>query len=115
MSSFVKKDSGKLRYDLVPPKVVEALADVLTFGAQKYEASNWVKAPAWSRYVAALDRHLNAWRAGESVDPETGKPHLAHALTCLAFLHELERLKVGEDDRLTDARLRAMHEAGRDS
>lgn len=112
MSSFVKKDSGKLRYDLVPPKVVESLARVLTFGASKYAPNNWAKCEKRSRYIAALDRHLNAWKAGEDVDPETGDTHLAHALCCLAFLHEMDRVGLGEDDRLTDAKLRAIYAEG---
>lgn len=108
MSSFTKHDQGKLRFGLIPPKVLEAFADVLTLGAKKYSASNWVKAPEWSRYVDAFERHFNAWKSGETSDPETGKPHLAHAMCCLAFLMELERLQLGKDDRITDASLRAL-------
>jgi hypothetical protein len=36
---------------------------------------------------------------GEAIDPESGLPHLAHALTSLAFLVECDALGLGEDDR----------------
>ncbi len=91
-ASFVKSDAGKLRMDLLPPKALEAIADVLTLGAVKYAPNNWIKAPEWSRYYAALQRHLVAWHGGQSIDPETGKSHLAHAACSLVFLMELERL-----------------------
>lgn len=108
-AGFVKADQAKARMDLLPPKVLEGVAQVLTFGAKKYAAWNWVKAPAYGRYFSAAQRHLAAWQAGEDLDPETGLPHLHHALCGLMFLAELQRLGVAEDDRPTDARLRGEH------
>lgn len=107
MTEFVKADQAKARMDLLPPKVLEGVAQVLAFGAKKYAAWNWVKAPAYGRYFAAVQRHLAAWQAGEDLDPETGLPHLHHALCSLMFLAELQRLGEAQDDRPTDARLRA--------
>lgn len=109
VAGFVKADQAKPRMDLLPPKVLEGVAQVLTFGAKKYAAWNWVKAPAYGRYFSAAQRHLAAWQAGEDLDPETGLPHLHHALCGLMFLAELQRLGVAEDDRPTDARLRGEH------
>jgi hypothetical protein len=86
-----KYDGGKRRFDLIPWEVLDALADVLTFGAVKYEPNNWQHVPdGRNRYYAALVRHLQAWRSGERNDPESGMPHLAHAFICLAFLLWLE-------------------------
>jgi hypothetical protein len=31
-------------------------------------------------------RHVHAWRAGETKDPESGLHHLAHAGCCLLFM-----------------------------
>jgi len=85
----IKYDEGKIRYDLVPPKSLRELADVLTFGAEKYAPNNWKNVPNPSdRYYSALLRHLEAWREGEIMDSESGKKHLAHALCCLVFLNE---------------------------
>jgi len=38
-------------------------------------------------------RHLNAWRLGESIDPESGLHHLKHALTNVIFLMWFELKK----------------------
>ena len=89
MSTFKKFDGDKVRYDLVPPSAIESIAKVLTFGAKKYDPNNWKSVEDPERYVGALYRHLEAWRAGEVLDPESGLPHLAHASTNLAFLIEL--------------------------
>ena len=84
-----KFDGGKLQYGLLPPLALKATVDVLTFGAEKYEPDNWKHVPdSKRRYFDALQRHLWAWKEGETDDPESGKHHLAHALCCLMFLYE---------------------------
>jgi len=86
VTEFMKFDKGKLRYSLIPPEAMRALAEVLTYGAKKYKPNNWQQVNDTSRYVDALYRHLEAWRSDEKVDEESGLPHLAHALTNIAFL-----------------------------
>jgi hypothetical protein len=84
-----KFDGGKLEYGLVPPLALKSLAEVLTFGAQKYERDNWQKVPdSKRRYFDALQRHVWAWKEGEKFDTESGLHHLAHAMCCLMFLYE---------------------------
>ena len=87
---FMKFDTGKLRYGLIPPSATEALASVLTYGAKKYKANNWKEVDDTDRYVDALYRHLEAWRNGENLDEESKLPHLSHALTNIAFLIALD-------------------------
>ena len=89
VTAFMKFDGDKLRYDLIPPSSLEALASVLTFGARKYEPNNWKNCEDLGRYVAATMRHFEAYRAGDMLDEDSGYPHLWHALTNLAFLIEL--------------------------
>lgn len=89
VEAFMKFDGDKVRYDLVPPSAIKGMADVLTLGARKYKPNNWKNCEDCSRYLAALYRHLEAWRAGEVNDPETGLSHLAHAMTNIAFMLEL--------------------------
>ena len=80
-----KLDSGKRRWDLMPPNVVGAVVDVLTKGAEKYSPNNWQKVPnARERYYSAMMRHIDAWWGGEQTDSETGLHHLAH-VACNAF------------------------------
>lgn len=82
-----KDDGGKLRYRLLPVRPLRRVVEVLEFGARKYAVDNWQKVPeARERYTDALMRHVEAWRGGEQVDPESGLPHLAHAICCALFL-----------------------------
>ena len=88
----MKNDQGKLRYDLTKPYAVSMLVAVLTHGAAKYDDDNWLKVlkePGGpGRYYAAMMRHVEAWRAGQDIDEDSGLPHLAHAMACVMFLLE---------------------------
>ncbi len=87
-----KDDTGKARFDLIPWGAIEGLVAVLTFGAKKYQPNGWRTVPdALPRYEAALLRHFAAYKRGEEVDPESGLPHLHHALTNLVFIVELTK------------------------
>jgi len=87
-----KFDAGKLRYSLIPPAALKGIASVLTFGADKYGANSWKTVPnAQERYMDALYRHLEAHRAGEILDEESGMSHLWHAMTNFAFLVDFEQ------------------------
>jgi hypothetical protein len=88
VSSGMKFDDGKLRYDLTPSIAIEGLAAVLTYGAKKYKPNNWRSVDP-QRYVGAFERHWQAYMRGELIDNESGLPHLAHCMTNLAFLLEL--------------------------
>lgn len=93
----LKFDTGKLQYSLIPPSATKALAEVLSFGAKKYEKHSWKTVPdGEERYLNALYRHLEAVRQGEEYDPESGFSHYAHVLCNAAFLLEFQqtRLKV---------------------
>ncbi len=90
VNEFMKWDDYKLKYSLIPPSTLKALAQVLTYGARKYKPNNWKNVEDTSVYWDALYRHLEAYRSGEYIDDESGFSHLAHAITNLAFLIELE-------------------------
>ena len=82
-----KDDKGKARYDLVSPEFEQSVAEVLTYGAEKYSENSWQKIEnREERYYAALRRHIAAWRMGEEIDKESGLPHLAHAACNIMFL-----------------------------
>lgn len=90
MTEGKKFDLGKPEYGLLPPAALEEVVKVLTFGAQKYSRENWRQVPdASRRYFDALNRHIWAWKRGETKDPESGMHHLAHAVCCALFLMEL--------------------------
>ena len=97
----IKHDTSKLPLELLPFEALESIAEVLKFGATKYEAHNWRKGFKWSRLLGASLRHLFAWARGEGKDPETGYSHLAHAGCCVLFLLAHEINNYGEDDSWT--------------
>jgi hypothetical protein len=85
---------------LVPPVALEELSWVLKLGAEKYGEYNWRKTGVCaSTYISAAFRHLNAWRDGEDLDPESGRSHLAHAMTCFAIVLDAEKCGTLDDDR----------------
>lgn len=84
-----KNDSEKPRWSLVPFKGMLPVVLVLMYGAQKYGDNNWLKVDNYEeRYLNAAMRHLAARFSGETVDPESGLPHTAHAICSLLFLLE---------------------------
>lgn len=96
-SKGMKFDEGKLRFSLIPPETTRALAQVLTFGAEKYAPNNWqLVENGQERYLDALYRHLEAHRLGEYLDPESNLPHLNHVLTNAAFLQYLAQKENNE-------------------
>jgi hypothetical protein len=83
---IVQSDSGPgnqsptaYRFDLIPPEVLFALANVFADGAKKYGEENW-------RGISCTDNlnkcliHIFAFLAGDCQDI-----HLEHALTRLTF------------------------------
>lgn len=100
MSDALRYDSGKPRYDLIPPEGIEALAQVYTAGAVKYAPRNWEKGMTYTRCFASLMRHAWAWMRGQDNDQETGLPHMAHvAWNALAIVTYQQRGFVHLDDR----------------
>lgn len=94
-----KDDGGKARTDLLPFDALDAVAQVLTYGANKYAARNWERGMAWGRLLGAALRHLFEWARGNDFDPESKLPHLAHASCCCLMLLSLTLRGVGADDR----------------
>lgn len=89
----LKFDADKPRMELLiqgMPRALEAVGQVLTFGAIKYEAHSWkLVEDNHNRYWAAKSRHELARAKGETHDPETGLLHLAHEACNALFLLEL--------------------------
>lgn len=92
-----KADAGKPAFDLIPPHIQLEVAKVLEFGARKYGPENWKMVPgAKRRYIGAAERHINAHRRGELLDPETGLHHISHAIASLMFLGEFFAAGISE-------------------
>lgn len=100
--------STKLPFHLWPETATALGCLGLLDGELKYGRSNFravgVRA---SIYYDACRRHLAAWFEGESLDPDSGVPHLGHALACLAILVEAEAAGNLTDDRMFPTKYRA--------
>jgi hypothetical protein len=79
------------------------LGKVAGFGARKYEAYNYLKGYPWSLSWNALQRHLIAFWMGEDTDPESGLPHLAHAMWHCSAMLSFSKRGLGTDDRYKGA------------
>ncbi|MFN4909401.1 MAG: dATP/dGTP diphosphohydrolase domain-containing protein [Bacteroidota bacterium] len=95
-----KAGSLKAPLGLVPPYAMEQTSWVHKLGAEKYGPWNWRETGVCaSTYVNAILRHLNAWRDGESLDPESGITHLAHIACSANILMDAEYCGKLQDDR----------------
>lgn len=90
----LKYDAGKFRPGLIPPECIKAIAEIMTYGANKYAPDNWKQVEP-ERYIDALWRHYIAWQTGEQKDAESSYSHAAHFATNALFLlwFEIEKEK----------------------
>lgn len=96
----MKFDRDKAEFDLIPAAAELEVARVFTHGANKYERDNW-RGLEVTRLTSAAQRHINAWRNGRLIDPESGLLHTAHAAACLVMITEL---MLEENPGLTEER-----------
>jgi hypothetical protein len=79
---------------------MEQVAWAHKLGADKYGPWNWRETGVCaSTYVNAIMRHLNAWRDGEDLDPESGFSHLAHIACSCNILMDAAAVGKLQDDR----------------
>ena len=95
----IKYDEDKPRMELLDSYALEQLAKVLTFGANKYGEFNWCKGIQYLRLLGAALRHIYAFIAREDLDPESGLPHIAHAMANLMFLLGMSQIHPELDNR----------------
>ena len=78
----LKHDGGKIKPRLIIegfPRALSAVAEVATFGANKYTEDGWVTVPdGIKRYTDAKYRHALAEAEGEELDAESKLKHAAH-------------------------------------
>ena len=100
-ASGASKGQKAARFDLIPPRVLRLLAEHYGTGARKYNPieradgepgpaiDNWRLGYNFSSSIAALERHLNAWKCGEDIDEEMNSNHLVaviwHCMTLLEY------------------------------
>ena len=89
--NLLKETAGKLQLSLVPRKILFAIAKVRMYGNTKYKTDtpdNW-KLNSKKEYQDAAYRHFLAYLDdNDSIDEESGLPHLHHLACNIAFLIE---------------------------
>lgn len=96
--------ASKPPVDLIPPLALLATACAFANGL-KYGRHSWLlvgqgaAAESKGTYIGAALRHIMAYQFGETVDPDSGVDHLAHAAASLLICLELDIRKLGKDDR----------------
>lgn len=99
------KGSKLAKFSMIPPDVLNELAEHYGKGEAKYPSDpetgepNWQKGYNWRLSVDALERHLNAWKRGEDFDPETGSSHLIAVMWHAAALRWFQNHGRGRDYR----------------
>jgi hypothetical protein len=85
----LRENKGKAPFSWFPYEAIEATTMVLykssTDGGGKYPRHNWRKGNYLSVPLDSALRHIFKRMRGEKNDPETGLPHLWHALCNLVF------------------------------
>lgn len=96
--------ASKTPLGLLPWTALVQVAKVFEVGAAKYGAYNWRtegQPVQHVTYVAAAFRHLAAYMDGQTIDPETGCNHLAHAACGLLILLDASAVGNAIDNRPT--------------
>lgn len=92
--------SDKLPLHLWPTTATALGCLGLLDGALKYGRANFRAVGVRTTiYVDACLRHLYKFFEGEDIDPDSGLPHLSHALACLAIIVDAQAAGKLNDDR----------------
>lgn len=79
-------------------------------GMCKYGAWNWrIAGVRNSVYLSAIERHLDALKSGETVDPVDGTDHRANIMACCAILMDAEAAGKLTDDRPPSVGVRKVY------
>ncbi len=90
---------GKPGVDQIPVEVLLEWGEVFSYGEKKYDRANWLKGNDWHQFQGSALRHIYAFWRGEDIDPESGLPHLSHALWNIGALRYYQIHGIGNDDR----------------
>jgi hypothetical protein len=92
--------TGKVPFSTIPSEVIAELGLVMLEGARKYGRHNYRAAGVRaSVYFDAAIRHLTRWWEGEDLDPDSGMPHLIHAMACCTVIRDSQVYDNWVDDR----------------
>lgn len=100
----LKETKGKRMYQLVTKQMMDALADVLTYGAlNKYAPNNWRLGQPFTEIMRAAEGHFQFFKDCIDIDVDSGLHHLEQAFTNIGFI--ITHIRCGRtdlDDRYKD-------------
>lgn len=94
---FKKDDENKPDFTQIPQKALLEVATSFTNGAKKYGEFNYSNKASVRRFIAASQRHINAYLRGEDYDKEAH--HIANAIAGLMMALDGILNDTIEDDR----------------
>jgi len=83
-----KKSNLAILFDTA--KALNKVADVMSYGAIKYDRKNWNKCDDKERYISASLRHISEYLQDNMIDDESNIEHLAHSICSLLFVLEMD-------------------------
>lgn len=98
-------DPNKPPMELVTPTFTEGVARVLGHGASKYARGNWMRGMSFAEVLSSMERHLNALKRGEDIDPDFGEGHIFHLACGAMFLAEFLHGERAEEYEVFDDRI----------
>ena len=94
----MKRDETKTRWSHIPWEGLEGAANIITEKAIKFKEKRGK--PEWCeledneyRYLDALIRHIVAIQKGESMDPDSERPHTEHLIANSIIIDDIMRKK----------------------
>ena len=94
-------NQGKIQWSQMDAGAMEPMIRVLMYGAEKYDRGNWAKAcPKRLDLMDSLMRHSMKIIAGESIDSESGLPHIGHLMCNAMFYSYWEQKTNGQFENL---------------
>jgi hypothetical protein len=93
-------DKGKAPLAMLPWAGIEEVALVQAYGNEKYgDFYNFRKGMEVCRHLSCAIRHISKYLTGEATDPESGRPHLAHAACRILYVLQNQHDGTAIDDR----------------
>jgi hypothetical protein len=87
----------------LPSWLLEGTANRLEAGSKKYSAWNWMQGDYASELMSSLERHLIAFKKGETIDPDknmNGTDHIDGIICNALFLKHMLAEHPELDDRV---------------
>jgi hypothetical protein len=92
-----KDIEGKPQLSLIPFQSLAKIADVRKFGVNKYGDDTCWKTVAQKDFLDATLRHVFKHLSGDTIDPESGLEHLAHAATSLILAMSVDEVQLEKE------------------